>query len=90
MDTKLSFVISVIHKKENKDSDWVYLGIVERDNGKRAVCWITDEDKAAVFHSIKTAREFFSKYKETLLASGNFDMKTLGIRKRIYKLVENL
>ena len=89
LDNRMSFVISIISKKDNKESEWVYLGIAEH-NGKKVVCWTTDEDKAKVFHSTKIAREFFDKYREVLLLNGSFDLKTSGIRKRIYKLVENL
>lgn len=86
---KMSFVVSVIYKKENGEPVWLYLSIIDK-GGDHLLCWTAYEDQEKTFNSTKAARDFFNKHRETLLVKGGFDMKTLGIRKRIYKLVENL
>ena len=91
------YVISVKARKDVMGRDceeWRYAGIDDGSYGSGYPCWCYSDYSCKSFGSIEAAKEWFNKSKSFLLGSyyekDNLDMKTLGIRKVIYKKVESL
>lgn len=91
------YVISVKERKDVMGRDceeWRYAGIDDGSYGSGYPCWCYSDYFRKSFESIEAAKEWFNKSKSFLLGSyyekDVLDMKTLGIRKVIYKKVESL
>ena len=88
------YVISIKARKDvlgNEKEEWRYAGIDDSSYGSGYPCWCYSDYSCKIFGSIEAAKEWFNKSKSFLLGSyyekDNFDMRTLGIRKVIYKKV---
>ena len=91
------YVISVKARKDVMGRDceeWRYAGIDDGSYGSGYPCWCYSDYSCKSFGSIEAAKEWFNKSKSFLLGSyyekDVLDIKTLGIRKVIYKNVESL
>ena len=88
------YVISIKARKDvlgNEKEEWRYAGIDDGSYGSGYPCWCYSDYSCKSFGNIEAAKEWFNKSKSFLLGSyyekDNFDMRTLGIRKVIYKKV---
>lgn len=91
------YVISIKARKDilgNDKEEWRYAGIDDGSYGSGYPCWCYKDYSCKSFGSVEDAKEWFSKSKSFLLGSYyekyNLDIRTLGIRKVIYKKVMTL
>lgn len=93
---KERYVISIKARKDirgNEKEEWRYAGIDKCGSGDP--CWCYYEHDCKSFKDVESAKKWFNEVRSFLLDSyyyekADFDMKTLGIRKVIYKKVESL
>lgn len=91
------YVISIKARKDisgNEKEEWRYAGIDDGSHGSGYPCWCYSDHSCKSFRSVEEAKEWFNKAKSFLFnpyyEKANFDMRTLGIRKVIYKKVMSL
>lgn len=91
------YVISIKARKVvlgNEKEEWRYAGIDDGSYGSGYPCWCYSDYSCKSFGSVEAAKEWFNKSKSFLLRpyyeKDTLDMKTLGIRKVIYKKVMSL
>lgn len=91
------YIISVKARKDvrgNEKEEWRYAGIDDGSHGSGYPCWLYSDYSCRSFKDVESAKKWFDRARSFLLGSyyekDNLDMKTLGIRKVIYKKVESL
>lgn len=91
------YVISVKARKDirgNVKEEWRYAGIDDGSYGSLYPCWCYSDYSCKSFKDVEAAKKWFDVARSLLLDSyyekDNLDIKTLGIRKVIYKKVESL